>query len=163
MRTTDANPPRFHFALPRLFAYLAGGDTKPVETNWLEANVVGAAVMLISYLALQRWILGSAGSIQRELLFVVPLVLATWIFWLFALYFDAVIIRLLRFTGLLTGVSNAQAQSVLVTTTTTAFALQLTGERGWPRPFGWLWLVAVCANVLAALLLAFISRTRDGK
>jgi hypothetical protein len=160
MAKIDAKPARFHFALPRL---LAGGDIRPAETNWLEANVVGAAVMLISYLAVRRWILGGATSAERELLFFIPLVITTWIFWLLALYFDALLIPVLRLAGLPMTVSNAQAQSVLVATITTAFALQLTAERGWPRCLGWLWIGAVCANLLAALLLAFISRTPDGK
>ncbi|MFN2474763.1 MAG: hypothetical protein ABR526_00275 [Chthoniobacterales bacterium] len=163
MLRTDIKPARFHFALPRLFTQLAGGESRPVETNWLEANVVGTAVMSISYFAVRRWILGGAGSIERELLFVIPLLLVTWIFWLLALYVDALIIRLLRMIGLLTGGSDAEAQSVFVALITTAFALQLTGERGWPRRLGWLWIAAVAANLLAALLLTFISRTRDGK
>lgn len=163
MPATDAEEARFHFALPRLFTRLAGGDPKRVETNWLEANIVGAAVMLISYLALRRLLVGTDPSAVRELLLVVPLVLATWIFWLVALPFNALIIRLLRTAGVLTNVSTPDAQSVLVAVITTAFALQLTGAHAWPRLAGWLWIAAVCANLLAALLLAHISRTRDGK
>lgn len=163
MRPTDAKRPRFHFAFLRLFTTLRGGNSKPVETNWLEANLVGAAVMLISYLAMRRWLLAGETSIARELLFAIPLVLATWIFWLIALYFNALIIRLVRKTSLAANFSSPAAQSFLVAIITTALALNLTGERAWPRIAAWVWVAAVCANLLAALLLALISRTRDGK
>jgi hypothetical protein len=163
MRRIDAGRPRFHFAFPRLCTRFGGGDATAVETNWAEANIVGAAVMLISYLALRGWIVRGAASISRELLFVVPLVLTTWIFWLVALYLDSLVLRLLRAIGLLSRASNADAQSVMVAMITTAFAVQLTGERGWPHLLGWLWIAAVCANLLAAMLLALTSRARDGR
>ena len=163
MQGTDANLPQFHFALPRLVTRLTGGNSEPTETNWVEANIVGAAVMLISYLGLRQWLFGNIISIARDLLLLIPLVLATWIFWLVAIYVNALIIRLLRSVGVWSDVPDARAQSVLVVTIASLFACELTRTRSWVSIFAAAWICAVCANVVAAMLLAVIVRRRNAK
>lgn len=157
MARSEADDPQFYFALPRLIAALRHRNAARTETNWLEANVAGAAVMLVSYLALDRLCLGGA-AFPRQLLFLLPLVLLTWIFWIIALYVNAQIIKLFRSFGMPAAVSNARAQSLLIAIITTGFACQLAGDPSWRRGIGITWITAVVVNLISAGCLAVSSR-----
>ncbi len=163
MVRTDIKDPRFNFALPRLIAWLTGGNPERTERNWLEANVVGAFVMLLGYLGLRHWLSGSMTSVLGELVLVIPLILVTWFFWLLALSLGTAIIRLLRSTGMLTAVPDARAQSALVMTIATAFACALTRTSFWISVFAIAWIFAIGANLAAAVLLALMARSSDAK
>lgn len=156
MPRSNAIHSRCYFALPRLLLRLTGGDAERAETNWLEANVVGTAVMFISYLGMRQWLFGGhPPSGARELACFIPLVLLIWIFWLLALYADALLIRLLRAAGLLGGVPNSRAQSTLVLIITTVFAFQLAASGSAVRLVGYGWMTAIVVNFGAHMLLRF--------
>lgn len=154
MRSTDPDAAQFYFALPRLVASLRGRNSARTEKNWLEANVAGAAVMLLSYLAISRLLLPPLPLPAQ--IAVLPLtVLATWIFWLLVFYINAQIIKMLRSVKLLRDLSNARLQSVIAGIIATAFAWWLTSSApGIFKALGIAWITATCLNLMAAGLLA---------
>lgn len=158
MRTAETRPAQYYFALPRLVASLRSQHAPRSENNWIEANIVGMGVMLVSYLAIARPLLRGA-ALATQLTLLLPLVLAMWPFWLLVLYLNALLIKLLRITGFLTDVSNARAQSILTALITTALAWQLLAGPPAMRAVGATWLVSVCLNFIAAAILAFRNGT----
>lgn len=153
MRPAEADEPRFYFGLPRLFTYLRGRNPARSEANWVEANIAGAAVMLVSYLAIAHYCLRGATWV-KELPLLLPLIVVTWIFWLLVFYVDAQLIKLLRAFGLARRCSNKRLQSVLIGAITTAFACYLLKATPNLRILGVVWITAVFANVVADALLA---------
>lgn len=154
MQTPEPDPARFYFALPRLVARLRGRNSRRTEKNWIEANIAGAVVMLISYLAIARLLLGEAAGWKQIALLLPLAVVATWCFWPLLLYVDAQIIKLLHAVGAITKLSNARAQSVLIGSVITALACYLLKMGPMLRALGAIWIAAVCVNLLAAVLLA---------
>ncbi len=160
MRSGEAGPPEFYFALPRLVAHLRARNAARTEKNWIEANIAGAAVMLVSYLAISRlWLSGF--ELWKQIALLLPAVVVTWIFWQLVLYIDAQIIKALRAAGFIRGLSNARAQSFFISTITTALAWYLLSGHAFLRAIGAAWIVAVCGNLLAATLLALDDRRSD--
>ncbi|MBA2744581.1 MAG: hypothetical protein H0U43_09815 [Chthoniobacterales bacterium] len=153
MRATDRDAPQFYFALPRLIASLRGGNSARTEKNWLEANVVGAAVMLLSYLAISRLLIPPL-PLWAQIALLPLTALATWIFWQLVFYINAQIIKMLRSVNLIRDLSNARAQSAIAGIIATAFGWWLLSAPGSLKALGTVWLIATCLNLIAAGLLA---------
>jgi hypothetical protein len=153
MRATERDAPQFYFALPRLIAFLRGGNSARTEKNWLEANVVGAVVMLLSYVAISHLLIPSLPLLTQIAL--LPLTaLATWIFWLLVFYINAQIIKMLRAARLIQKLSNARVQSAIAGIIATAFAWWLLSAPGSLMVLATVWIIATCLNLIAAGLLA---------
>jgi hypothetical protein len=150
---------QYYFAATRFIAHLRGRSACRSEKNWVEANIVGAAVFSVSYAAVGRVLLGDA-SVGRQLLFAIPVAIATWLFWLVALYVNLLAIKLLRAGGFLRDLSDARAQSLLIGLTTTLFACWLATAPSWVSFLGFTWLGGVFLNLTAAALLAFSDGSR---
>ena len=148
--------PEFNFSLPRLFARCTGQVAQPTEQNWIEANAVGALVHLVVYLYAFELLLARS-KIWQQLLLVIPLAFAIWLFWLLVLYLNSLIIKALRTAGLMRALEDSRAQSFLICSMTTVFAGQLALTQSWTRFLGVFWITIVALNLVAALLLLFIN------
>jgi hypothetical protein len=155
MATSDGAVPRYYFALPRLISRLRGGSSMRTENNWREANLAGGAVFLVSYAAVGRLLLRDA-TVTEELLLGLPIGIATWLFWLVALYVNSLEIRLLRACGLMRQLSDARAQSILIGLTTTVFACWLAAARSAAFLLALAWLCAATLNLTAAAILRLL-------
>ncbi len=154
MRSAERHGPQFYFALPRLVAHLRGQSARRTEKNWVEANIVGTAVMLISLLAILSFF-WSGNRPSMQLVLLLPTVVITWVFWLLVLYIDAQIIKALRAAGMLRGVSNTRMQSLFISIITTVLACYLVTVGPLLAAIGIGWICALFTNLLAAMLLAF--------
>jgi len=155
-----AGSARFFFSLPRLLAKLRGGSSGRTEGNWLEANVVGSAFYLITYLCAANLMLaGLAWWVQVALL--LPVAFLVWAAWLILLYAGALLIRVLRAVRLLPALPAHRVQGVLAGMMTIACAWHLLGAGSWLRVIGTVWMIAVGLNLVAATVLALSSQ--DGK
>jgi hypothetical protein len=161
MPQTERAAPRFYFALPRLYERLRQRPSGRTELNFVEANIVGTAVMLISYLGIAHWVLRDAARWQ-QVAFLLPVVVLTWLFWLILLYLNAQIIKLLRAAGAFAHLSNARLQSVLAGVAVTVFAYKLCDAGPLLGAIGLAWLVAVCLNLGAAVSLALLQSHDEG-
>lgn len=110
--------------------------------------------MLITFLAIGRFF-WSSHSVTTQLALTIPTLLLAWIFWLVAMYLNAQVIKALRALKLLRSTANAQVQSVCVISITTALAWSLLDGDWFFHAIGTAWIVAVAANIVAALLLRF--------
>ncbi|MBA3881855.1 MAG: hypothetical protein H0X73_03855 [Chthoniobacterales bacterium] len=155
MRSAERGAAEFYFALPRLVAHLRGANSDRTENNWIEANIAGAAVMLVSFLAISSF-LWSASTLSMQIILLLPTVVITWLVWLLVLYVDAQLIKVLRAVGLLRGVPNARLQSLFISTITTVFACYLLNREPFLGTVAAVWIVAVFANLLATVVLAFL-------
>ena len=162
MRSSERHGPEFYFALPRLVAHLRGHSARRTEKNWVEANIVGTAVMLITFLAILSF-LWSGYRPSMQLVLLLPTVVINWVFWQIVLYIDAQIIKGLRAAGLVRGVSNARMQSLFISSITTVLACYLLTAGPLLAAVGIGWICAVFANLLAAMLLAFNHRRLDAR
>lgn len=154
MPPTDPVAPEYYFALPRLLARLRGRSVARSEKNWTEANIVGGAVILISFLAVDRFIWSDCSG-AAQLALVIPTLVFACIFWLIVIYLDAQIIKALRRLGYLRGVPNTRVQSVFVIAITTALACSLLDEGRLLGAIGAAWITAAAANFIATALLRF--------
>lgn len=154
MRKTETT---FYFALPRLFARGRGANDSRTEMNWLEANVVGTAVHGIAYLFAAHFFLRGL-TLGAQALLLLPLAAGVWLAWLVILYVNSLLIRLLRTGGLLRGLPDDRAQSVLIGGMITGFAIALWRADSWCSFAGGIWLAAVVLNLAAALALVLLSR-----
>lgn len=151
--------PRFYFALPRLCASLRGGGTGRSENHWLEANVAGGAVYLISCLFAARLIFPEAASWQLISL-LVPLAFGMLFVWMIMLYLNSLLVKLLRACGFFETLPNARAQSVLIGLLTTAFAFGLILNGSWMRLIGVAWVAGLGLNLAAAIVLGLKNGAR---
>jgi hypothetical protein len=142
MRSSEA---RFYFALPRLIAKLLGANSSRSDANWLETNVVGAAIHLIVFAFFAQLLLAGSPA-WLQLLLLPPLILLVWLFWIVFFYLTSLLIKGMRATGLFRHLATVRIQSVLVCATATVFAWEL-------RPLGYVWVAAVALNLIAAALL----------
>ncbi len=149
--------PMFYFSLPRLLVRARGGNDAQTEMNWLEANLVGGAVFGIAFLFATRLLLSNL-ALWQQLVLLLPLAVLLWLAWLAVLYFNALVIRLVRVCGGLRRTPDDRAQSFLVSLMTTAFAFDLVRAGGWPVLVGGLWIAAVLLNLAAAVVLALLPR-----
>lgn len=152
--------PQFFFSLPRLIEKLRGRSAARSDRNWLEANVVGAAMHGVIYLCGARWLL-TGRPLSEQLLLLLPLAVLLCLWWVMFFGVGAIFIKLLHALGLLSRLPTARPQGVLAGAMVTAFAWQLTLADSWMRAVGWIWLAAVSLNLLAALLLAITDANRS--
>jgi hypothetical protein len=157
MNPLDPGRPHFYFALPRLIATMRGAEGGRTENNGAEAWAGNIAIYLINYLFFAQFIPADLPLWERALS-LAGLLFLVWIFWLVVLYFNSLIIKLLRLTGLFRTLATRRAQSVLLGTCATAMAFDLLDQGSWIREVASIWLVAVAMNLAAAAILAF----RDG-
>jgi hypothetical protein len=84
----------------------------------------------------------------------VILAFLVWLFWLLALYFNALVLKVVTSIGLFRTLPIRRGQSVLVGATTTAMAFALLRRGGVAGELGAIWLAGVAMNLSAALVLA---------
>lgn len=154
MKTSAPNESRGNYlALLRFIRKLRGGDATRSEGNWLEANVLGAVVYLISYLFAANLLLPKLN--WRQALIVLPLLFfALWISWLIVLYINSLIAKACQSAGLCSDLPRRRVQSVLMGIVTTVLAAQLLTADPCLRIIGALWIAATALNLAAALMLA---------
>jgi hypothetical protein len=160
MNQSHRLPIRFYFALPRLLATLRGGDPRRGEQNGTEAWVAGIASYLLSYFFFAGFLPETSAWWTNAVLLVI-LAFLVWLFWLPALYFNSLVLKLATSSGLFRTLPVRHGQSVLVATTTTAMAFALLRRGGLVGELGAIWLAAVAMNLAAALILAFRSGETD--
>ncbi len=148
--------PRFYFALPRLMSKWRGGDSARAEKNSAEAWAAGLAIYSVSYLFFATLVPAQSGWLLTVLVLIV-LAFGVWLFWLVMLYLNSLVIKLLRFTGVIRNVPDRHAQSVLVSATATAMACSLLNSGSWMTDIAALWIIAVTMNLAAAGILALQS------
>jgi hypothetical protein len=145
--------PQYFFSLPRLLAKIRGGSAQRTEANWLEANAVGALVHAIVYGFFARIALSHL-PLWQQLALLLPLVIVVLVFWMIWFLIWALVIRTVRAAGMLRDLPLSRVQGVLVGLMTTTCACYLIAEGSWLRVLGYLWLIAVSLNLLAAVILA---------
>lgn len=150
---TNAEFPRFYFALPRLLATFRGGSSERAENNGGEAWIGSIATYVVSYLFFAQFIPATFG-VGPKILSLVLLAFLVWLFWLLALYVNSLVIKLLQACGLFRAVPIRRAQSILVAGTASAMSLQLLEGGGWGAEIAAIWLVAAAMNLAAATILA---------
>ena len=151
MNKSAERSPEFYFSLPRFIVMLRGGDTERAESNAAEAWVVGLMMYLIHYVffAIQFIPAGAAPWLAGLLLILTAF--WVWLFWLFFLYINSVIIRFLCIFGFFRSIPIRRAQSILWGLLTTAMAWTLLTRNAWAAELGAIWLVTVALNLLSAL------------
>jgi hypothetical protein len=146
--------PRFYFALPRLMSRWRGGDSVRAEKNSAEAWAAGIGVYIVSYLFFAA-LLPAQFRLWRALLVFIALAFGVWLFWLVMLYLNSLVIKLLRFAGLIRQMPDRHGQSILISTTATVMACSLLTSGSWIADIGALWIIGVTMNLAAAAILAF--------
>jgi hypothetical protein len=160
MQKRDAGAmPRFYFALPRLIQKLRGGSAERTDSDWLEANAVGAIIHVIVYVFFARLLLSSLPMWQK-LALLLPLALLVLLFWMLWFAILSVVINAAQRAGLLRAIPPSRVQGVLIGIITTAFACRFIFDSPWLRLVGWFWITAVSLNLLAACILAFSNGDR---
>jgi hypothetical protein len=154
MTQTAKKGARFYFSLPRLVAKIGGGDARRAETNALEAWAGGLIFYLITYVFFAAQFIPRGLKHWETALMLIALAFFVWLFWLFLLYINSLVIKLLRLCGLFRTISIRRAQSILLGIATTAMACTLLTRGPLIRGVGLVWLVAVAVNLAAALVLA---------
>jgi hypothetical protein len=144
-----------YFSLFRLLATMRGGSSKRSENNWIEAHGVGWMIYLVSF-AFGAQLIWSQTVGWKFIVDLIALAFAIWLAWLIILYFNLLLIRLLRLCGVCREISNRAVQSVLILALTTALALQLARSDSWLRVIGMGWLLVVAANFFSFLVLSLI-------
>lgn len=157
MQVPENNPPRFYFALPRFVAFCGGRNSGRIENNWIEANIVGGAVFLISYLSALR-ALAAGLPMWGWIALLLPTLALVYLGWILQFYFHSVLIRLLRAAGLMRHLSQSRAQTIFIGAIITGLAWLLLQNAGWSRLIGAIWLGAVLMNLLAATILGLAGR-----
>ena len=146
--------PRFFFSLPRLMAKLRGGSAARSDKNWFETNAVGTAMHAIVYVCGAHWLL-IGKPVWLQLLLLVPLAVLLCLWWMIFFSVSSRVIKLLRVLGLFRSLPDARVQGVFAGIMVTAFAWRLVVTDSPFRLLGWIWLVALSLNLIAALVLAF--------
>jgi apolipoprotein N-acyltransferase len=159
MNEFDPSRPRFYFSLLRLMAMLRGADPTRAETNGTEAWLAGVAMYLIGFLFFAQFIPVDLSAWLTALALVV-LAFLVWLFWLLVLYFNSLIIRLLRPAGFFQSIPTRRAQSILLGLWATTMAFDLARRGSWMGEVAAIWLVAVALNLAAAAILAFHNGAR---
>ena len=154
MNALDPIRPHFYFALPRLIATMRGADARRSENNGPEATAGSVVIYLINYLFFAQFV-PAALPLWQTALWLGGIVFLTWFFWLFVLYLNSLIIKLLRPVGVFRSIPVRRAQSILLGTWTTAMAFDLLERGSWIGEVAAIWLVAVAMNLAAAAILAF--------
>jgi hypothetical protein len=148
----------FYFALPRLLNRMRGGSDKISESNAAEAYFGSIVVFLVSFLFAWQLFVGRCTGWQAIAVGIL-LLFAVSIFWLFVVYFNSLLIKILRTGGIIRKMANRYAQDVFIQVVVAALAYELSISVSWTRWLGIFCLLLLGANVVAALLL-FLGRAR---
>lgn len=132
---------------------MRGGDARRAERNAAEAWFGSVAIFVISYLYFTAWIPGGVSVWLHALLFV-ALPFFVVIFWLFALGFNSLLLKLVYRLGAFRSLPVRRGQAVLIATTATAMAADLATRNSMAGQFGMIWLTATAMNLVAATILA---------
>lgn len=159
MNEFDPSRPRFYFSLLRLMAMLRGADATRAETNGPEAWLAGVAMYLISFLFFAQFVPTDRNPWLTALSLIV-LAFLVWLFWLLVLYFNSLIIKILRPAGFFQNIPTRRAQSILLGLWTTMMAFDLARRGSWMGEVAAIWMVAVGLNLAAAIILAFRNGAR---
>jgi hypothetical protein len=159
MNEFDPSRPRFYFSLLRLMAMLRGADATRAETNETEAWLAGVAMYLIGFLFFAQFVPVDPNFWLTALALII-LAFLVWLFWLLVLYFNSLIIRLLRPAGFFQNIPTRRAQSILLGLWATTMAFDLARRGSWMSEIAAIWLVAVGLNLAAAVILAFRNGAR---
>lgn len=154
MNEFDPSRPRFYFSLLRLMALLRGAEATRAETNGTEAWLAGVAMYLIGFLFFAQFIPVDLSAWLTALVLIV-LAFLVWLFWLLILYFNSLIINILRPAGFFRSIPTRRAQSILLGLWATMMAFDLARRGSWMGELASIWLVAVGLNLAAAVILAF--------
>jgi hypothetical protein len=160
MTNNNRKPVQFYFSLPRAIAMLFGGDAQRSESNGAEAVTVGFWIYAIHYLFLVTKL---TPLLPTRLLMPFLLVLAAfavWLAWIPLIYFDALIIRLLRFFGLFQHLPARRAHMILLGVITTGMAGSVLVAHPWLWQLSLVWLLTVVLNMIAAMVLTFSDAAR---
>jgi len=152
---------RFHFSLFRVIALLRGGDARRTESNGAEAWLVGLTIYLIHFLFFAALLIPSRLKPWETALLLVVIAFWIWLFWLFLLYINSVITKVLQASGFFRAIPTRRVQSILWGLYTTAMACALLQRSPSLREIGAIWLVAVAMNLAAAGILAFSDAARS--
>lgn len=148
--------PAYFFALPRLINRARGRNAHRSEKHALETTAVGLFTHYVAYLFFfQLWLTNRL--VGQQLLWIVPLTIFVWLFWINFIYLNSLVLRLLRALGLMRHLPQARAQGILIGIVITIFALRLAYAHGFAKMIGLIWLSAVILNQLAAAVLALSS------
>lgn len=158
MTTPDLNPsPAFYFALPRLFSRLLGHGSAVSENNWLEAHLGSFLVFTIPYvLGAYLFLWEPHGWIA--FMGYALLLFAVCAFWLFALYANSLIIKVIRACGVFRETPDRYVQDILVWVLIIIFAGRLAVSDSWLRWVGVVCLAVISLNVAAAVFLTLLNR-----
>jgi hypothetical protein len=112
-------------------------------------------VFAIHYLFFATLFIPSRFEPWLTALLLVALAFGVWLFWLFLLYLNSVVIKFLRLSGFFREVPPRRTQSIFWGIATTAMACSLLRGTRWVHEVAAIWLVAVALNLVAAVILAF--------
>ncbi len=152
--------PRFYFALLRLLATFRGGSSRRAENNGGEAWIASIATYLVSYLFFAQFVPETPGP-GLKILILAALTFLVWLFWLLALYFNSLVIKLLHACGLLRPIPIRRAQSILLSGTASLMSFQLLQTGGWRTEIAAIWLIVVAMNLAAAAILVLRNGDRS--
>ena len=156
MGTPDPNSSvGYYFALPRLIASFGDAPMRRSEQNSLEAHATGFLVHAITFVFAVRLLLGDQ-PVWQQIVLLVPVAVVVWIWWSLFFYLTSLAVKLLRSAGLLRATADSHAQSLVVGIVTTLLAWQLVSAGTWLSVLGWIWLIAVALNLIAAAVLAVV-------
>ena len=147
--------PRFYFALPRLVAKLCGGSEMRSESNGWETHLAGLLIFVVSELMAMEVVARNIGGWKRAAVLLVC-ASALWIFWPAVIFINSLIIRLVRTFGWFERTPDRYVQSVLIGVLTTLFAWRIMSAGPVIQIIAMIWMVAVIANLSAAIVLALL-------
>ena len=152
---------RFYFALPRLLAKLCGGSGIRSESNGWETHLAGLLVFVMSELVAMEAFARNTGGWKRAAVLLVC-GFALWIFWPAVIFINSLVIRLVRAFGWFERTPDGYVQSVLIGVLTTLFAWRLISAGPAIQFIAMIWMVAIVANLNAAIVLALLHANRGG-
>lgn len=160
MNTSDRNPVRFYFALPRALTLLFGGNGQRSESNGLEATIVGGWIYSVHYLFFATNLMPLLSTRWLLPIYLVAIAILIWPLWLLLIYLNSLMIKFLRLFGLFGNLPIRRAQNILWGVVTTVMA----GDVLRSHPLMWqlalFWLLAVVLNLFASLALSFTDAAR---
>lgn len=153
MPAVEKEPLRPYFAVARLWQVLRGVDAQRGEGTAVEAHAASLLYFALHYI----WLFD---LLRPRLLGAFLLLFGTWVYWLVILYANSLVVRLCRRARGFSQLKNADAQHLLFTCETIAYAVCLIMRTRF-AVFGWAWITLVAFNVLAAFILRLVKPARS--
>ena len=154
---------QFYFPLFRAIAFVSGRDARRSEGNGTEALMACFAIYVVHYLFFADWIVSLGLNKPLTVVLLLSLSFGIWFFWLLLVYFNWLMIRLVRGSGLFRQIPVRHIQSILWVTCTTVMAFSLLRANEVLHEVAALWLVIVAMNLAAAAILASSKASRESK